>query len=213
MSELKIEQVPTVREFTNVFPDELPRLPPESEVEFVIDLAPRIAPISIVPYKMTPTGLKELKAQLQELIDRGFSRLSVSPWGTPFLFVKKKDKTLRLCIHYRQLNKVTIKNKYLLPRINNLFDHQKGATVFSKIDLRLESDVPKTTFKTRYRHYEFLVVSFGLTNAPVAFMDLMNRIFQPYSNKFTIVFIDDILIYSKNETKHDQHLRIVLQTL
>ena len=170
---------------------------------------------------MAPTELKKLKTQLQELVDRGFVRPSHSPWGAPVLFVKKKDGSLRLCIDYRQLNKVTIKNKYPLPRIDDLFDQLKGATMFSKIDLRSgyyqlrvkESDVPKTTFKTRYRHYEFLVMPFGLTNAPAVFMDLMNRIFRPYLDRFVVVFIDDILVYSRDEEEHAEHLRIVLQIL
>ena len=128
---------------------------------------------------------------------------------------------MRLCIDYRQFNKATVKNKYLLPRIDDLFDQLKGATVFSKIDLKFsyyqlkvkDSDVPKTTFRTCYGHYEFLVMSFGMMNAPAAFMDLMNRIFQPYLDQFMVVFIDDILIYSKSEFEHEQHLIIVLQVL
>ena len=146
---------------------------------------------------------------------------SASPWGAPVLFVKKKDGSLRLCIDYRQLNQVTIKNKYPLPRIDDLFDQLRGAAVFSKIDLRSgyyqlrvkPEDIPKTVFRTRYGHFEFLVMSFGLTNAPAAFMDLMNRVFQPYLDRFMIVFIDDILVYSRSEAEHVEHLRVVLQTL
>ena len=137
------------------------------------------------------------------------------------LFVKKKDGTWSLCVDYRQLNKVTIRNKYLLPRIDDLFDQLQGAKVFSKIDLRSgyhqlrirESDFPKTTFRTRYGHYEFLVMSFGLTNASIAFRDLMNRVFCPYLDRFVIIFIDDILVYSRSELEHERHLGSVLQTL
>ncbi|KAG8503595.1 hypothetical protein CXB51_001621 [Gossypium anomalum] len=219
--EKKVESVPVVCEFADIFPEELPGLPPVREVEFGIDLIQGTTPISIAPYRMAPAELKELKSQLQELTDKGFVRQSFSPWGAPVLFVKKKDGSMRLCVDYRQLNKVTIKNKYPLPRIDDLFDQLKRATWFSKIDLRsgyyqlqvTESDVPKTAFRTRYGHYEFLVMPFGLTNAPVVFMDLMNRIFRPYLDKFVVVFIDDILIYSKDETEHAEHLRIVLQTL
>ena len=154
-------------------------------------------------------------------MDRGFIRPSISPWGAPVLFVKKKDDTWRLCIDYRQLNKVTIRNRYPLPQIDDLFDQLQGARVFSKIDLRSryhqlrirESDIPKTAFKTRYGHYEFLVMSFGLTNAPTVFMDLMNRVFRPYLDRFVIVFIDDILVYSRSELEHQRHLGLVLQTL
>ena len=210
-----------VREFLDVFPEELPGLPPEREVEFTIELLPEVAPISISPYRMAPIELKELKVQLQELLDKGFIRPSVSPWGAPVLFVKKKDGTMRLCIDYRQLNRVTVKNKYPLPRIDDLFDHLQGAQVFSKIDLKSgyyqlkisEPDVLKTAFRTRYGHYEFLVMPFGITNAPAAFMALMNKVFQPCLDKFVIVFIDDILVYSRNKEEHEQHLRIILQTL
>ncbi|KAJ4704868.1 Retrotransposon protein, putative, Ty3-gypsy subclass [Melia azedarach] len=175
----------------------------------------------ITQTKMAPSELKELKVQLQELLDKGFVRPSVSQWGAPVLFVKKKDGTLRLCIDYRQLNKVTIRKKYPLPRIDDLFDQLQGARVFSKIDLRSgyhqlkirDTDVPKTAFRTRYGHYEFLVMPFGLTNAPAAFMDLMNRVFHPYLDRFVIVFIDDILVYSPSREEHAEHLRVVLQTL
>jgi len=170
---------------------------------------------------MSPLELKELKSQLEELIHKHFIRPSVSPWGTPVLLVKKKDGNMRLCIDYCQLNKVTIKNKYPLPRIDDLLDQVKGASVFSKIDLRSgyhqirikSSDVSKMAFRTRYGHYEFLDMLFGVTNAPAIFMDYMNIIFQPYLDQFVIIFIDDILIYSKSSQEHAQHLRIVLSIL
>ncbi|KAL5577635.1 hypothetical protein UlMin_019334 [Ulmus minor] len=217
----RIEDVPVVKEFIDVFPEELPGLPPDRAITFEINVTPGTAPISKAPYRMAPVELKELQVQLQELLDKGFVRSSYSPWGAPVLFVKKKDGSMRMCIDYRELNKVTIKNKYPLPRIDDLFDQLKGAVVFSKVDLRSgyhqlkikEDDVPKSAFRTRYGHYEFLVMPFGLTNAPAAFMDLMNRIFREYLDKFVIVFIDDILIYSKSQKEHEQHLRVVLQTL
>ena len=170
---------------------------------------------------MAPAELKELKVQLQELLDMGFIRPSYSPWGAPVLFVKKKEGSLRMCIDYRELNKLTVKNRYPLPRIDDLFDQLQGKTVFSKIDLRSgyhqlrikEEDIPKTAFRTRYDHYEFMVMSFGLTNAPAAFMDLMNRVFKDFLDKFVIVFIDDILVYSSTEEEHEHHLRLVLQWL
>ena len=219
--EVRLEDVPVAREFLDVFPDDLPGLPSEQETDFPIDLVPSTAPIFLPPYRMAPAELKELKVQLQELVDGGFIRPSFSPWGAPVLFVKKKDGTWRLCVDYRQLNKVTIRNKYPLPWIDDLFYQLHGAKVFSNIDLRSgyhqlrirESDVPKTAFRTRYGHYEFLVMSFGLTNAPTKFMDLMNRVFRPYLDRFVIVFIDDILVYSRSESEHERHLDLVLQTL
>ena len=205
-NKLQPKDVPIVQDFLEVFPEELPGLPPEREISFEIELLPGTAPISKAPYRMAPAELKELKVQLKELMDKGFIRPSYSPWGAPILFVKKKDGTLRMCIDYRELNKVTIKNKYPLPRIDDLFDQLKGAAIFSKIDLRSgyhqlkikEQDISKTAFRTRYGHYEFLVMPFGITNAPAAFMDLMNHVFKEYLDKFVIVFIDDMLIYSRN---------------
>ncbi|RVW66686.1 Transposon Ty3-I Gag-Pol polyprotein [Vitis vinifera] len=207
--------------FEDVFPDELPGLPPHREFDFSIEVYPGTDPISVSPYRMTPLELKELKTQLDELLGKGFIRPSTSPWGAPVLFVKKKDGTLRLCIDYRKLNRVIVKNKYPLPRIDDLFDQLKGAKYFSKIDLRTgyhqlrvkEEDVSKTAFRTRYRHYEFLVMPFELTNAPAAFMDLMNRVFRAYLDQFVIVFVDDILIYSRSLEEHKQHLVTTLKTL
>jgi hypothetical protein len=170
---------------------------------------------------MPPAELAELKKQLQELLHKGFICPSTSPCGCLALFVKKKDESLRLCIDYRPLNAVTIKNKYHLPRIDVLFIQLVGAKVFSKIDLRSgyhqikirASDIPKTAFSTRYGLYEFLVMSFGLTNAPAYFMYLMNSVFMPELDKFVVVFIDDILVYSKNKEEHAGHLHVVLQRL
>jgi hypothetical protein len=168
---------------------------------------------------MTPKELAELKIQLKELLNNGYIRPNSSSWGCPALFVKKKDQSLKLCVDYRSLNAVTIKNKYLLSRIDILFDQLADVKVFLKVDLRSgyhqikirPEDVPKTAFSTRYELYEYLVMSFGLTNAPTHFMYLMNSIFIPELDKFVVVFIDDILVYSKNEEEHEQHLRIILQ--
>ncbi|GJT66259.1 putative reverse transcriptase domain-containing protein [Tanacetum coccineum] len=162
------------------------------------------------PYRLAPFELEELSGQLKELQDKGFIRPSSSPWGAPVLFVKKKDGSFRMCIDYRELNKLTVKNRYPLPRIDDLFDQLKGSQFFSKIDLRfryhqlrvLEDDIPKTAFRTRYGHFEFIVMPFGLTNAPKVFMDFNNRVCRPYLDKFVIVFIDDILIYSKTQEEH-----------
>ena len=214
----RLEDIPVVREFPDVFPENLPGIPLDTEIDFQIELAPGTEPISKAPYRMASLELKELKVQMEDLVSKGFVRPSISPWGAPVQFVKKKDGSLRLCINYREFNKVTIRNQYPLPRIDDLFDQLQGARVFLKIDLRSgyhqlkirSEDVPKTAFKTRYGHYEFLVMPFGLTNAPAVFMDLMNRIFQPHLNQFVIVFIDDILIYSGSKEDHEEHLRVVL---
>ena len=196
-----------VCEYEDVFLDELPGLPTQRVVDFGIKLHLGTSPISMTPHRMALVELQELRVQLQELLDKGFIRPSTTPWGAPVLFAKKKDKTLRLCIDYRQLNRVTIKNRYPLPRIDDLFDQLRGARVYSKINLRTgyhqlrvrETDIPKTTFRTRYGHLVFTVMPFGLTNAPAAFMDLMHRVFQPYLDQFVVVFVDDILIYSQSE--------------
>jgi hypothetical protein len=202
----QLEEILVIREFADVFPDELSGMPPDRDVEFVIELQPSTAPISKRPYRMPPKKLAELKTQLQELLDKGYIRPSSSPWGCPALFLKKKDGSLRLCVDYRPLNAVTIKNKYPLPRIDVLFNQLTRAKVFSKIDLRSgyhqikirPCDIPKTAFSTRYGLYEYLVMSFGLTNAPAYFKYLINSIFMTELDKFVVVFIDDILIYSKN---------------
>lgn len=165
--------------------------------------------------------LNELKKQLQDLLDEGFIRENVSPWGAPVLFVKKKGESLRMCIDYRQLNKATVKNKYLLPMIDDLFNQLQGAKHFSKIYLRLgyhylkirEADILKITFKTHYGRDEFLVMSVGMTNVLVAFMDLMNRVFKPFLDIFVIIFIDDILVYIRSQAEHEEHLSTVLRIL
>ncbi|GJR54827.1 putative reverse transcriptase domain-containing protein [Tanacetum coccineum] len=219
--EKRLEDVPTVRDFPEVFPEDLPGLPPTRQVEFQIDLVPGAAPVARAPYRLAPSEMEELSTQLQELSDKGFIRPSSSPWGAPVLFVKKKDGSFRMCIDYRELNKLTVKNRYPLPRIDDLFDQLQGSSVYSKIDLRSgyhqlrvrDEDIPKTAFRTRYGHYEFQVMPFGLTNAPAVFMDLMNRVCRPYLDKFVIVFIDDILIYSKTKEEHDVHLRLILELL
>ncbi|GJS48015.1 putative reverse transcriptase domain-containing protein [Tanacetum coccineum] len=219
--EKRLEDVPTVRDFPEVFPEDLPGLPPTRQVEFQIDLVPGAAPVARAPYRLAPSEMQELSTQLQELSDKGFIRPSSSPWGAPVLFVKKKDGSFRMCIDYRELNKLTVKNRYPLLRIDDLFDQLQGSSVYSKIDLRSgyhqlrvrDEDIPKTAFRTRYGHYEFQVMPFGLTNAPAVFMDLMNRVCRPYLDKFVIVFIDDILIYSKTKEEHDAHLRLILELL
>ncbi|GJS79276.1 putative reverse transcriptase domain-containing protein [Tanacetum coccineum] len=216
-----IKDVPIVRDFPDVFPEDLPGLPLARPMEFQIDLIPGAAPVARAPYRLAPSEMKELSEQLQELSNKGFIRPSSSPWGAPVLFFKKNDGSFRMCIDYRELNKLTVKNRYPLSRIDDLFDQLQGSSIYSKIDLRLgyhqlsvrEQDIPKKAFRTRYGHYEFQVMPFGLTNAPAVFMDLMNRVCKPYLDKFVIVFIDDILIYSKNEKEHEEHLKAILELL
>jgi hypothetical protein len=220
-AERKLEDIPVACDYPDLFAEVVIGLPPDREIEFTIDLILGTQPIHKAPYCMAPAELKELKKQLQELLDRGFIRPSVSPWGAPVLFVKKKDGTMRLCVDYRELNRVTIKNKYPLPRIDDLFDQLKEAKVFSKIDLRSgyhqlkvkEEDVQMTAIQTRYGHYELRVMPFGVTNAPSIFMDLMNCVFHMYLDLFVVVFIDDILIYSTNHQEHGEHLKTVLNVL
>ncbi|KAJ9560649.1 hypothetical protein OSB04_005809 [Centaurea solstitialis] len=195
-----------------------PRKKTVADVPVVI---PGATPVAKAPYRLAPPEMMELSKQLGELLDKGFIRPSTSPWGAPILFVKKKDGSMRMCIDYRELNKLTVKNRYPLPRIDDLFDQLQGAAWFSKIDLRSgyhqlkvrEEDVHKTAFRTRYGHFEFVVMPFGLTNAPAAFMDLMNRVCRPMLDRSVIVFIDDILIYSRSKEEHVEHLREVLEVL
>ncbi|GJX29911.1 putative reverse transcriptase domain-containing protein [Tanacetum coccineum] len=193
--EKRLEDVPIVHDFTEVFPEDFPGLPPTRQVKIQINLVPGTAPIARSPYCLAPSEMQELSTQLQELSDKGFIRPSSSPWGAP--------------------------NRYPLLRIDDLFDQLQGSRVYSKIDLRSgyhqlrvhEEDIPKTAFRTRYGHYEFQVMSFGLTNAPVIFMDLMYRVCKSYLDKFVIVFIDDILIYSKNKKEHEGYLKLILRLL
>ncbi|GKA38431.1 putative reverse transcriptase domain-containing protein [Tanacetum coccineum] len=193
LKEKLLGNVPIIRDSPKVFPKELPGLPPPRQVEFRIDLIPGAAPVAHTPYHL----------------------------GAPVLFVKKKDGSFRMCIDYRELNKLTIKNRYPLLRIDDLFDQLQGSSVYSKIDLRSgyhqlrirEEDIPITAFRTRYGHYEFQVMPFGLTNAPALFIDLMNRVCKPYLDKFVIVFIHDILIYSINKEEHGEYLKTILNLL
>nr|GEV50505.1 putative reverse transcriptase domain-containing protein [Tanacetum cinerariifolium] len=219
--EKRLEDVPIVRDFSEVFPEDLPGHSPTRQVEFQIDLIPGAAPVARAPYRLAPFEMKELSDRLQELYDKGFIKTSPLPSGALVLFVKKKDGSFWMCIDYWELNKLTVKNPYPLLRIEDLFDQLQGSSIYSKIDLRSgyhqlrvrEEDIPKTAFRTRYGHYEFQVMSFGLTNAPAIFMDLMNRVCKPYLDKFVIVFIDDILMYSKNEQEHGEHLKLILELL
>ncbi|GJU99196.1 putative reverse transcriptase domain-containing protein [Tanacetum coccineum] len=217
----RLENVPIVQDFPEIFPADLSGLPPTRQVEFQIDLVPGAALVARAPYRLAPSKMKELSEQLKELSDKGFIRSSSLPRGAPILFVKKKDGSFRMCIAYQELNKLTMKNRYPHPRIDDLFDQFQGSSVYSKIDLRSgyhqlrvrEEDIQKTAFRIHYGHYEFQVMPFGLTNAPAIFMDLMNWVCKPYLDKFVIVFIDNILIYSKNKQEHEEHLKLILELL
>ena len=211
-----------LEEFKDIMPAELPKkLPPRREVDHTIELEPGAKPLAFAPYRMAPPELEELRRQLKELLDVGYIRPSKSPYGAPVLFQRKHDGSLRLCIDYRALNKITIKNKYPIPRIDDLFDQLGDARYFSKLDLRsgyyqvriAEGDEPKTACVTRYGSYEFLVMPFGLTNAPATFCTLMNKVLAPYLDRFVVVYLDDIVIYSKSLKEHVGHLREVFQTL
>jgi hypothetical protein len=196
-------------------------MPPDHDIEFIIELLPGTPPISKRPYRMPANELVELRKQIVELQSKGFICPSSSPWGAPVLFVENKDGTQQMCMDYRSLNELTIKNKYPFPCIEDLFDQMKGASVFLKIDFRSgynqlkiwESDIPKTAFHTQYGLYEYTMMSFGLTNAAAYFMYLMNKVFMEYLDKSVVVFIGDILIFSKTEEEHEKHLRMVLENL
>jgi hypothetical protein len=210
--------VPVVSEFHDVFLEELPGMPPNRDIEFVIDLMPGTAPIYKSLYRMATPELAKLKEHNKELLEKGFIYPSSSPWGAPMIFVPKKEGTQRLCVDCHALNEVTIKNNYLLPKIHDLFNQLHGACVFSKIDLRSgyhqlkirECDIPKTAFVLRYGLYEYTVMSFILTNASAYFMYLINKVFMEFLDKFVVVIIDDKLVYSKSE---EEHLHLVLQKL
>jgi hypothetical protein len=216
-----LEEIRVVQEYPDVFLEDLPGMPPDRDIEFIIDLVPGMPPISKRPYRMPVNELAKLKKQIVVLQLKGFIRPSSSPWGAPMLFIEKKDETQWMCVDYPSLNEVTIKNNYPLPWIEDLSNQMKGASVFSKIDLRSgyhqlkirELDIPKIAFHTRYGLYEYTMMSFGLTNAPAYFMYLMNKVFMEYLDKFMVVFIDDILIFSKTEEEHETHLRLVLEKL
>jgi hypothetical protein len=188
LEEKSLEHIRIVCQYPYIFSEELPGMPPDPDIEFSIELLPGTATISKRPYRMDVKDLIELKKQIEELLEKGFIRPSSSPWGAPDLFMNKKDGSRRMCVDYRNLNEVPIKNKYSVPWIEDLFDQMRGAKVFSKIDLMLgyyqlkirTEEVPKTAFTTRYGLYEFLVMSFGLTNASAYFMNLMNKVFIEY---------------------------------
>jgi hypothetical protein len=218
---IALKDIRVVQEYPDVFLEELPGMPSDRDIEFLIEFLPGTPPISRRPYRMPVNELVEFKKQVAELQAKGFIRPTSSPWGAPMLFVEKKDGTQWMCVDYQSPNELTIKNKYPLPWIEDLFDQMKGAGVFSKIDIRYgyhqlkiqESDIPKSAFRTRYGLYEFTVMSFVLTNAVAYFMYLMNKVFVEYLDKFVVVFIDDIIKFSKMEEEHEKNLRLVLEKL
>jgi RNase H-like domain found in reverse transcriptase/Reverse transcriptase (RNA-dependent DNA polymerase)/Aspartyl protease len=212
----------TLEEYKDVFPEDLPAgLPPERGVVHEINLQPGKEPPVGVTYRMSPLELQEVEKQLEDLLEKRLIRPSNSPYAAPILFVRKKDGGLRMCVDYRKLNDITIKDKYPLPRMEEMLDQLSGAKVFTKIDLRQgyhqvrikPEDVQKTAFRTRYGMFEFVVMPFGLTNAPATFMRMMNNLLRPFLDRFVVVYLDDILIYSSSETEHVEHVRQVLQVL
>ena len=209
-------------EFADVFPEKLPKgLPPKRTKDYSIELVPETKPVKKGLYRMSDIELQEVKEKIQELLEQGFIRPSASPWGSPILFVSKKDGGLRFCIDYRALNKLTVKNCYPLPRIDDLLDCLASAKYYSKIDLMMgyhqvrlsEESIPRTAFRTKYGSFEFLVLPFGLTNAPSFFMTLMNEVFADFIDKFMVIYLDDILIYSESWEDHLEHIRKVLHRL
>src|SRR6185369_1716846 len=211
-----------LNDYKDVFPEELPNgLPLERSIDHAIETIPGTEPSSRPIYRLSYKETAELKRQLENLLAKGYIKPSIFPYGAPVLFVQKKEDTLRLCVNYRALNKITVKNRYPLPRIDELLDKLVDAKYFTKIDLcsgyyqiRIKrEDTLKTAFRTRYGHYEFLVMPFGLTNAPATFMTLMNDVFHEYLDNFVIIYLDDILVYSHTKKEHINHLRVVLKTL
>lgn len=206
--------VPILDRFKDVYPQDLPhQLPPHRKISHPIPLEPGSRPTSKGMYRLSPKELLDMERQIKDLLERGFIVPSTSPYGAPIIFVKKKDGSLRMCIDYRALNKITVKNKYPMPRIDDVLDKLQGANVFTSLDLQSgyhqirihESDEHKTAFRTPLGLFQFRVLPFGLTNAPATFQTLMNDLFRPHINKFVQVYLDDILIYSKDEEEHEKH--------
>ncbi|GJP30128.1 hypothetical protein CLOM_g22514 [Closterium sp. NIES-68] len=211
-----------LKEFQDILSDDLPNeLPPYRTHQHEIVEEPGSKPTFRAPYRLSPKELTDMKKQIQYLLAKGLIRPSTSPYGAPVLFTPKPDGSLRMCIDYRALNKQTIKNKYPIPRIDDLLDQLQGATVFSKLDLRsgywqirmADNSIHKTAFQTRYGSYEYLVMPFALTNAPATFQSEMNHILRPLLDECVVVYLDDILIYSRDMKQHVEHLRRVFEIL